>query len=307
MFKTAFLFPGQGSQYPGMITPLMEVYPAVREIFNNATVITGIDLFNLCDKCPEDILNDDINAQLVVFVYNIGAFLALKKSGFIPDILSGYSLGLYSAMTASGSLRFEDGVRIIKRAGEIMLEASREIPGSMGVIFGLPLRTVEDICKEVSTEGQIYPSNINASHQIVISGEIKALNCALEQAIKRGALNVQKLQVKAAYHSPLMKEAALLFAEELKNIEFTDPEIPVMSYVDCSLLTKKEEVKNILPRQLPSRILWKDCMLSMYEMGVRRFVEVGPGEVLTRLLKWTLRDADGFNYLNLFINKGNSN
>lgn len=288
MGRTAFIFPGQGSQYVGMGKALWDSHAEVRELYSEASEAAGMDLAALSFEGPEESLNSDLTAQVAVFVCNEAHRVTALKAGLVPDAVTGYSLGFYSALVASGSVSFFDGLRVVKTAGEISVGMSAG--GTMGAVIGLGLGEVEAICAKASDgAGGAWVSNINAARQILISGGTAAVERAAALAVQAGALSAYRLPMGAAYHSPMMEAASSEFERALAGFTFFDPALPLLSYIDSDYVDTGEGVRDVLARHLRSRVPWKDSILRLVADGFDSFIEVGPGSALTRMVRWVDR------------------
>jgi [acyl-carrier-protein] S-malonyltransferase len=288
----AALFPGQGSQHVGMGLELAEAYPAAREVFERADEALGFALSRTCWEGPEEELRATENAQPAILVHAYAAWSVVE--GVLARRVrfgAGHSLGEFTAYTAAGSLRFEDAVRLVRRRGELMA-ASRA--GTMSAVVGLEPAVVEELCVRVGgTGGVVVAANYNSPQQIVISGEVAAVERAGELAKQAGAKRVQPLPVSGAFHSPLMADAEAGLREALEAVEFQDPEFPVVSNVTAEPVFDAETARNTLVRQLTAPVRWTEGVQRMAREGVGDFVELGPGKVLTGLLRRIDRSLAG--------------
>ena len=284
--KTAFVFPGQGSQKVGMLKDLYEAYPIVRERFAQADEALGYSISQLCFEGPDTELVKTANTQPAILTASVACYEILKEKGFTPDIVGGHSLGEYSALVAAGVLDFKDAVYVVHKRGEYMQEAVPLGEGAMAAILALPREEVVRICEEVNdTVGSVQAVNFNCPGQIVIAGATKAVEVAAEKMKEAGAKRAVMLPVSAPFHSRLMEPAAKRLQEELDKIEVKDAQIPVVANITGEILKDGATIKEALVTQAAAPVLWEDCVATMVDFGVTRFVEVGPGKVLTGFTK----------------------
>ena len=284
--KTAFVFPGQGSQKVGMLKDLYEAYPIVRERFAQADEALGYSISQLCFEGPDTELVKTANTQPAILTASVVCYEVLKEKGFTPDIVGGHSLGEYSALVAAGVLDFKDAVYVVHKRGEYMQEAVPLGEGAMAAILALPREEVVRICAEVNdTVGSVQAVNFNCPGQIVIAGATKAVEVAAEKMKEAGAKRAVMLPVSAPFHSRLMEPAAKRLQEELDKIEVKDAQIPVVANITGEILHDGAAIKEALVTQAAAPVLWEDCVAPMVDFGAARFVEVGPGKVLTGFTK----------------------
>jgi [acyl-carrier-protein] S-malonyltransferase len=295
MGKIAFVFPGQGSQKTGMGKELAEKYPQVAEYFNSADERLDIALSQLIFEGPQDKLTLTENAQPALLTTSIAFLQLLEEEGIKPDYTAGHSLGEYSALVASGALSFEDGVYAVRKRGEYMEEAVPAGEGTMAAVLGMDREKLSAITERVSAEGNhVGLANLNCPGQIVISGSFRGVELASDLAKEEGAKRVLPLQVSGPFHSSLMKPAAENFSSVLNEITINDAEVPVIANVNAKPMTDASEIKERLIEQLYSPVLWEDTVVELLDAGVDTFVEIGPGKVLSGLIKKVNRRVNTF-------------
>ena len=287
---TALVFPGQGSQEVGMGRDLAASYPPAREVFEQADDILGFPLSSICFDGPAEQLNDTINTQPALFVMGIALVRALEAelgTPLQPLFVAGHSLGEFTALAAAKALPFQDGLRLVRERGRLMKEAGEHSPGAMAAILGLDTETVAAICADASAQtGQpLVPANDNCPGQIVISGNSETLDIALSMATGRGARRAVKLAVSVASHSPLMASIIDPFRAVLDEIPFKAPTTPVIGNVNAAPLQSVAEIRDELSAQLVSTVRWTETIQYMRQAGVSTFVELGPKDVLSGLIK----------------------
>lgn len=291
MKRIAFVFPGQGSQYVGMGKEFEERYPLAKDHFREAEEALGIDMRQLCLYGPEEALKMTANTQPALLLCSVIAFRLLEENGIRPDFVAGHSLGEYSALVAGGSLRFADALHLVRKRGEFMQEAVPLGRGAMAAILGMEREAVARICEEAQ-EGQVVEiANLNSPGQIVISGEAEAVERAVKAAKQHGARRAVSLPVSAPFHCRLMKPAGERLGEILAQTEVADPKIPLVTNVDAQLTSSTATIRSALLRQASSPVLWEDSIGTLQGQGVDTFVEVGPGTVLSGLIKRIAREA----------------
>ncbi len=287
----AFIFPGQGSQKVGMGKALADAYPVARETMAEADDALGQDLSGLCFNGPEEQLVLTENTQPAILAVSIACYRVLVEKGFTPVFVAGHSLGEYSAHVAAGTLAFGDALRTVRRRGRYMQEAVPVGQGAMAAILGLDAARVAEAC-EAAAEGDIVsPANMNAPGQVVIAGSTPAVARAIDRAKALGARRAIPLPVSAPFHCALMKPAEDRLAPDLRALAASVPRVPVVANVDAEPKRSVEGAIDALVRQVSSPVRWEDVMTRLASEGVRKYVEVGPGTVLTGLGRKINRDA----------------
>ena len=276
----AYIFPGQGAQFPGMGKDLYEGFPAAKAVFGKAREVLGFDIVSIMFEGSDEQLKETSVTQPAIFIHSVAA--ACAQEDFAPDMVAGHSLGEFSALVAAGALDFEDALRLVSARANAMNEACKMNPGKMAAVIMLDYEDVKKVCAE--TEGIVVPANINAPGQIVISGEADAVDKACIAAKAAGAKRALPLPVGGAFHSPLMEPARASLAEAIESVQFKVPVCPIYQNVDARPHSDPVEIKANLIAQLTSPVLWSQTIVHMVEDGVTDFVELGPGNVLTNLL-----------------------
>lgn len=285
MKPTAFLFPGQGSQWVGMGKELFDNFTLVKRLFEEADDALRFSISKLCFQGPEEALELTENTQPAILTTSVACLRVLEaEKGVTPQLAAGHSLGEYSALVASGAFAFGDAVGIVHLRGRFMQEAVPVGEGAMAAILGMERDEVERLCEEAAEEEVVAPANYNSPGQIVISGHTKAVQRAVEKVKQKGK-KALFLPVSAPFHSRLMKEAGDRLGKELEPLPVGDMRIPVVTNVEAEINAVKEKVKPLLVSQVSSPVLWEDSMKRMVRAGIERIIEIGPGRVLSGLMK----------------------
>ena len=285
MKSTAFIFPGQGSQYVGMGKELCDHFRVARDVFQEADDTLHFSVSGLCFKGPEEALRLTENTQPALLTTSIAALTVLQEEkGIKPHFTAGHSLGEYGALVASEALSFSEAVQIVRLRGKFMQEAVPVGEGAMAAILGLERGEVERLCEEASSGEVLAPANFNCPGQIVIAGHLKAVERAMEGVKQKGKKAIL-LPVSAPFHSPLMKPAGLRLEKELEKVSVGDLKVPVVTNVEAEANSSREKVKPLLVAQMWSPVRWEESMRKMIEQGIEQVVEIGPGKVLCGLMK----------------------
>lgn len=289
MSKTALLFPGQGSQTVGMGRDLADTYPQARDVFDEAEALLGFSLAGLCFDGPQEVLDDTVNTQPAIFTTSIATLRALEAGGLLPApaMVAGHSLGELTALTAAGAMAFADGLRLVRERGRLMKLAGERSPGSMAAVLKMDDDDVRQICLQAATEtGQpVQIANYNSHGQVVISGDSQALQRATDLLRERGARRIIRLAVSIAAHSPLMASVADEFRAAVEATPFRTPRIPVVGNIAARPLASAAAIRAELAGQLTQPVRWTSSVRWMIGQEITRFVEVGPKDVLTKLMQ----------------------
>ena len=289
--RIALVFPGQGSQYVGMGRLLYNVSPAARRIFDRADEVLGFSLTTLCFEGPQSELDDTMNAQPAILAVSIACLDALRERlnplgiNVLPAMVAGHSLGEFTAMVAAGALEFEEALLLVRERGRLMKESSIERPGGMAAVIGLNEQQLQAVVDESQSHGVVTMANSNSPGQTVLSGEVGALLWAMDLAKARGAKLVQRLAVSIASHSPLMQQASVHFSELLSHVNMRPPIVPLIANISAQMLNSVEELRHELNGQLTRPVQWTNSVHTMVEHGVETFIELGPKQVLTGLIR----------------------
>lgn len=281
----AFVFPGQGAQFPGMGKDLYETSDIAKQMFEKANEVLGFRITDIMFEGSAEELKQTRVTQPAVFLHSVITALCMGEE-FCPDMVGGHSLGEFSALVAAGALRFEDGLRLVYARAMAMQKCCEAVPATMAAVIGLPDETVEKVCAEIreSGNGVVVPANYNCPGQLVVSGEVQSVDEACVRLKEAGARRALPLPVGGAFHSPLMQPAKEELASAIENTEFHTPICPVFQNVDGQAHTDASEIKRNLIAQLTASVLWTKEVQNMLEAGAEEFVECGPGKALTGMI-----------------------
>lgn len=299
MEKIAFIFSGQGAQYPGMGKELYENLEVCKEVYQKADEALGIKISKICFEGPEEELNITENTQPAILTTSIAAMKALEHNGIKPDITAGLSLGEYSALVCSGVFDFSDAVKLVKKRGKFMQEAVSPGVGAMAAIIGLKPEILQEVINASSIQGIVEAANFNCPGQIVIAGEINAVKFACERAKEAGAIKAIMLNVSGPFHTSMLKPAALKLEQELKEMQVNGMEVPVITNVTGELINESSDIRSILKKQVMSPVQWEKTINSMLDFGVDTFIEIGAGKTLCGFVKKVNRKVTALNVENL--------
>ncbi|MXV75908.1 ACP S-malonyltransferase [Candidatus Poribacteria bacterium] len=294
MTQLAFIFPGQGSQQVGMGAALARAYPIANAIFQEADAALGRGLSQLCFEGPEDALKQTENTQLAILTCSVATLQILKELGITPTAVAGHSLGEYSALVAAGVLEFADALRLVHARARLMAEAGKTQQGTMAAILGMENAQLQQLC--ATAEGTVNIANYNCPGQLVISGEVDAINQVISLAkVEIGERRCRLLPVSGAFHSPLMLPAQQKFKSVLDTITLHPPQVDIVMNVTGEFATDAENIRHLLFQQITQPVQWEKTLHTIRNTGITRFIEVGPGKVLSGLVKRTLSDSNALN------------
>jgi [acyl-carrier-protein] S-malonyltransferase len=293
--KIAFIFPGQGSQYAGMAKEFIENFQESEKVFEAASSVLGYDLAQLCLHGPVEKLNLTENTQPAILAASIAILRPLERRGLTASAAAGHSLGEYTAITAAGGFELKDAVALVQKRGRYMQEAVPEGTGLMAAILGMEREDVEKTCHEAAKNGIVGPANYNSPGQIVIAGEKKAVEKAMELAKAAGAKRVIPLTVSVPSHCSMMKQAGERLAQELEKVNISDLCMPIVNNADAKFLRTASELRPSLVRQISSPLYWEDSIKNMASDGCDTFIEIGPGKVLSGLVRRIAKEATVLN------------
>ncbi|MBS0149951.1 MAG: ACP S-malonyltransferase [Nitrospira sp.] len=283
--KIGFVFPGQGSQSVGMGKALYDAHPSLKAVYDEASSVLGYDVAELCFTGPSERLNLTEFTQPALLVSSIAAWRLLEPVGIKPIAAAGHSLGEYSALVAVGGVTFHDAVGLVQKRGRYMSEAVAPGTGLVAALLGLTAEVVKEVCRAASSVGVVAAANFNSPGQVVIAGEKAAVERAIALAKEQGCKKAIPLPVSVPVHTPLMQQAADRLAKDLGAVRWADLSSPLVNNAEAKAISRAGEIQASLIRQLPSSVLWEDTVHVMGDMGATTFVEVGPGTVLTGLIK----------------------
>lgn len=291
MAKIAFVFPGQGAQYPGMAKEFVENFSEADAIFKQASESLGYDMKELCFNGTEEDLKKTENTQPAILTASIAIYEVLKAKGLKAEATAGLSLGEYSALVAAGALKFDEAVSVVQKRGRFMQEEVPQGVGAMAAILGLENDLVVEACTKASSEGIVEPANFNCPMQLVIGGEVKAVEKAVEYCKASGAKKAVMLPVSAPFHTSLLNGAGEKLKPQLESMTLSDCIIPVINNVDAAYMTSASQVVDKLVRQVSNPVRWEDCIKQLTEDGFDTFIEIGPGSALSKFIKKISKDA----------------
>jgi len=298
MGKIAFVFPGQGSQFVGMGKDLYDNFPEIRNLYEEANDMVGFSLSNLCFYGPEEQLRQTCNTQPALLITSIAILKSMELMGIDiqADFAAGHSLGEYTAIVAADGLTYQSAISLVRKRGQYMEQAAANGVGKMSAVLGMDRSILEKMCKDVSNSNSfVQLANMNCPGQIIISGHKEAIDKVSEIAKEQGAKRVIALDVSGPFHSKLMQPARDDLRYAIDEAKFVDTTIPVISNVNAQEVINSEQIKQLLLEQLTSAVLWEDSIMYLIDQGVDTFIEIGPGKVLTGLIKKIDRNSIVYN------------
>ena len=284
-----FLYPGQGSQHVGMGLDLYKTHPRAKEIFDQADQRLGFSLSNICFNGPEEELNKDLNAQLAVYTISCIITDIFRSEKIIPDAVTGYSAGFYAAAYCAGCFDFKHGLEIVRTAGQILLDEGKMFDGAMAVIFGLPAEDVENLCRKT---GKVSVAILNTPRQIIVSGISSSVQKVMEKSLLAGALDAYPINAATAYHSEFVSNSGPQLLDSIQDDTLKAPDIPIFSYTTLNRLKNRQEVKETMAKQLSRPVRWVQLIQHFRNNGMKLCVEIGPGAVLSRTVRWIDRHTE---------------
>lgn len=285
------VFPGQGSQSIGMGKALYDAHPSLKSVYDEASAVLGYDVAELCFTGPAERLNRTEFTQPALLVSSVAALKLFEPVGIKPVAVAGHSLGEYSALVAAGGVSFRDAVGLVQKRGRYMSEAVAVGTGLVAALLGMTTEAVKEVCRKASSVGIVAAANFNSPGQVVVAGEKAAVEQAIELAKTQGCKKAIPLPVSVPVHTPLMQPAADRLAKDLAVVRWSDLSVPLVNNAEAKAISRADEIQTSLVRQLPSSVLWEDTVHTMNRMGATTFVEIGPGTVLTGLIKRILPGA----------------
>lgn len=295
MGKLAIVFPGQGAQYVGMGQGFAEQFEVSKEVFESASRAMGYSMEDLCFASSDEELKKTENTQPSILTASIAIYKALEEKGIEADGFAGLSLGEYAALVAAGAMPFESAVKVVRKRGQYMQEEVPEGVGGMAAILGIDNDKVVEACEKASEAGIVEPANFNCPAQLVIAGEVGAVEAAVEICKEMGAKKAVMLPVSAPFHTSMLKGAGEKLALELENVEFAPLQKPVVGNVEADYIGSEDEIKSLLVRQVSNPVRWEESITRMIEDGFDTFIEVGPGKSLSKFIKRISKDVQIFN------------
>lgn len=292
--KIAFIFPGQGAQSVGMGKDLYEKYDEIKDIYDKAKEVLGIDIAKLTFESEQEELFQTKNTQIAILTMSMAILSILNKNGIVPEYTAGLSLGEYSALYSGGAIDFENVLKIVKKRGELMQELVPEGEWSMAAVLGLDDKTVEEVCKMVA-EGFVVPANYNCPGQVAISGDKEGVSIAMEKLKEAGAKRCLELKTAGPFHTIKLQKASEELRKELENVDIGMPRIKVIKNIDAKPYNESDDIKDILAKHVISSVRFSDSIKCMIQNGVDTFVEIGPGKVLTGFVKKVDKEVNCIN------------